>query len=855
MTREEFEKRLLGYFGLTEAIRTDGSFEALREELAGALAATFGLAAGEMHIAWTFPDRVIAYQWQDAGPSRAWEVPWSRDESGAVVLGTPTEVRQVMTFEPMAESSKPAKGQKLIETIEAAISLTEAQTDNGGRRIKAIGITADVVNANGRRYPRRVLAAAVAKLNSHLTESNGQGRYIATGEAEHPSDKGSRPSISETVVRWDAASLDSTGKVLLEGAIIPTAKGKDIQAILEAGISVGVSMRGFGSFTSVTEAGESIQEVNDLTIRGFDLVSQPSDPNGAITEADQAAEAEQAAVKPKGTKKVMELEELIKLIKDNPGMRAGIMESLGLAEAKALNEALGKAEAAEKELAEKANAEAVAAAIAEGTKDLPYGEATNALFVEAVKAAKPADVAAAKALIEAKRREYDGIAAANKLGNMGKEVKVVGPVFESATGMPEFTRAAYELNESLIAAQEGTRHALQAPVTPGEFFAKKVLAEFDRRNRQHLINESRAMQEAETTSDLNLPYSIARAIIEQAYPELIAASVYDFGTAANSPERIYYESYTGESGSYATVTNEDVTSDTDAWVSLANKRVRPGTAVVKDTTLATTYTEGTDYVIDYGDGKLWTINGGGISDAASLKVTYDYDVFRKGEGAAIQRAKNALTYTQLDMMADRLATQISTEAIVFSRSQMGYDAVTRTLGNLSRLVRRKIDKDILWKGLSASLIQANNSGGTWTAASDDVALFAKYIGVAKAKVANRFYMPTAIVMSVTNADRLSNWADGFKRDGFPNAVLNAAGYAGAVKGLPIFASPEYPDKYAQVVHRELVAHRVFSPMTFKGPFPSYDSNGLLIGEDQYYCEEFNGSIVPVKEKTAHVIIA
>jgi hypothetical protein len=231
-----------------------------------------------------------------------------------------------------------------------------------------------------------------------------------------------------------------------------------------------------------------------------------------------------------------------------------------------------------------------------------------------------------------------------------------------------------------------------------------------------------------------------------------------------------------------------------------------------------------------------------------------YDAFRLGEMQAIQRAKNTLTYTTLEMVADRLATQISREAIVFSRSQMGYDAVTRTLGNLARLVRRKIDKDILYKGLAASLRQASNSGGTWVAASDPLAQFVSKIGVTKVKVYNRNYVPTAILMSVTNADLLSNW-DGFTRLGFPNAVLNAAGFAGGIKGLPIFASTEYTDGYAQVVNRELVAHRVYQPMQIFGPFPSYDSNGNLIGADQYYNEEFNGSIVPVVEKTAHMVIA
>ena len=119
---------------------------------------------------------------------------------------------------------------------------------------------------------------------------------------------------------------------------------------------------------------------------------------------------------------------------------------------------------------------------------------------------------------------------------------------------------------------------------------------------------------------------------------------------------------------------------------------------------------------------------------------------------------------------------------------------------------------------------------------------------------NRNYMPTGILMSATNADRLSNWTDGFKRDGFPNAVLNAAGFAGGVKGLPIFMSTEFPDGYIQIVNRELVMHRVMQPMTIFGPFPSYD-NGLLVAQDQYYMEEFNGSYVPVPEKTSYVKVA
>ena len=126
----------------------------------------------------------------------------------------------------------------------------------------------------------------------------------------------------------------------------------------------------------------------------------------------------------------------------------------------------------------------------------------------------------------------------------------------------------------------------------------------------------------------------------------------------------------------------------------------------------------------------------------------------------------------------------------------------------------------------------------------------RYIGVAKAKVYNRWYQPTSILASVTNAELLSNW-EGFKRDGFANATLAASGFAGSVKGLPIFESTQMSDDFVLVVNRELVMHRVLQPMTLEGPFPSYSSNKLLPNK-QYYVEEFNGSIAPIPQKGAYV---
>jgi len=614
---------------------------------------------------------------------------------------------------------------------------------------------------------------------------------------------------------------------------------------VEAGVPIGVSMRGYGTSRTIQLDGESVQEVTELTIKGFDLVAQPSDPNGAIVEAqqDEGTPVQETTTVTEEEKKALE--------ESQRKLQAELEESKKAFAAQAAQ--LEEAQKAQAELTARKQAEAVETAIVESTKDLKYGDALNGAFVEAVRAAKPADAAAVKAIVEAKRVEYDAIVSAAKLGTMGKggTVEVKGPVFERETGQPEFTRAAWELTESLQKAGEGRHMSDDKAITPAGIYTGRVLERYDRINQQKLLAEARAFEEAEQTSDLNLPYSVARMLIEQAYPELVAANVYDFGVTDMAPAKIYYESYAGESGAAPAVVDEAVSASTTAWFSVANKRLQPGTVTVKHTSGSPTYVEGTDYLVDYEEGRFWVLAT--ITNAQSVKISYTYDAFRKGEMVEIERAKNSLVSAQLDIAADRLAMQISNEAIVFSRSQLGYDAVTRTLGNLARLVQRTIDKGVLYKGLAASLKQASNSGGTWTSGSDALDLFVKYLGIAKVKVYNRFYVPTSIIMSVTNSDRLSNW-DGFKLTGFSNAQINSAGFVGQVKGLPVYASPEYPDTYAQVVHRELIAHRIYQPMTFKGPFPSYN-NGKLQGADQYYAEEFNGSMITVEQKTAHIKIA
>lgn len=897
MTREEFLAALRRHFGLNEAVTVSDSYEALRGQLEDALNGWPGRPAEHLGVLFTFSDRLIAFSWQSESDRQAWEIPWQRGEDG-ITFGDPIPVQRVVRYESVGESLAKT-GARLTESVAQTLTLL-GESEKGGRRVRAIGITADVVNGNGRRYPRAVLAAALADLNSHLHESAGQGRLlILTGEAEHPSHKTGRPHILETVVKWEQAALNAAGQVILEGVILPTAKGKDVQVLVENGVPIGVSQRGYGVSKRIEEDGQTVEEVQELRITGYDLVSEPSDPYARLLESrqepqdepepeggepepedkdaepedegqadpdnGQAAQGDESEPMQEQEDQPMNLKELLALLEEQPDLREALLQQFSAAEKAAFAESLGvdpenledavkEALAAKAELEERQRQEAVEQAIQEATKDLAYGDEMNRLFVDAVRAAEPQTPQDVAPLVEAKRKEWDGIMSAAKLARMGKDgVQVLGPVFERETGQPAYVRAAFEINESLVKAGQGHRRDLAKAEFGAERFAARYLELYDEQFRRQLAQEAKLFDEAETTSDLDLPYSVMRTIVQQAFPELVAANVFDFGTTDQSPARLYFEKYQGESGSTVGVTDEAVTADVDAWVDLAHARLQPGTVVVTNSAGDTTYTEGDDYVIDYGKGRLLALAAGAITDGQALQVDYTYDAIRQGEMQPIERAKQVLSHKMLEIAADRLATQISSEAIVFSRSQLGYDAVTRTLAGLVRQIRIKIDRDIFYLALAASLQQPNNAGGTWNSASDTLDKLVEYIGYAKVKVYNRYYTPTAIIMSKSNADVLSNWS-GFKRDGFPNAVLNAAGFAGSVKALPIWSTTEFPDSHILTANRELVMHRVFQAMQLKGPFPSFQ-DGKLLAADQYYAEEYNGTDVPVVEKVAHVVIS
>jgi len=871
---------------------TKGSFEYAADEVGRAFRDAFGApespGMAEYYPVETFSDALIVSEWaSDAGPDEFYRVPFTKDADGKVVFAAREAWEPVeLVYQARAEDRgqepgvrgqesverTPGQRRRLEETVGPRAELAEGAAGNGAtRRIRIAGLMqAGVINGNGRRYPAHVLEAAVAEWRDHLRESAGQGRLkILTGEVEHPGDKGKRGAqFLETVVRWtevtfDGASVDVVGELIL------TTRGRDVATLMESGVRPGGSVRGFYEAKVVKEGDRSVEDVAWCQITGADLVGDPSFENAADLLESRGASQRLAA---QGDEE-MTAEQLAEMIKAHPEMFKGIVAesvkemseaqrtdlekqirtALGVGESADLVQALTEAAQAREQVKAEAKVKAIAEAVTAATKDLPYGKALNETFATELRESvqEAGDVAGRAAGL---RKRYDALVAASRLAGMGRGVEILGSVLERETGVPEFARAAHEFTESMVKRGIATRRNLHESTKINDVMALRVLERFDQLNRLPLMREAQ-LQETTIASDLNLPYSVSRAILAEVWPSLIATSIFDVDVTEQTPTRVYYEDYQDVSGKHVPITAEGITSSFNVWVALAHKMVQPGTVVVTPHGGSPTATEGTDYVIDYLDGKIMVLSTGGLSDSTDYHVSYHYDSVREGDNVEIQRGKTVLAYGTLDCQANRLATQITNEAIVFSRSQMGWDATARTLAMLVAELRREIDTALMFNALGQALKVASNSGGTYTAASDPLIDLVSYIGVAKVKVEKRFFEPTFVLVSSTTSDALGNW-DGFTAAGSRNDVaLNANGYVGRVKGLPVFKSTEFSDAYALVGNRQVVHYRIYQPMALKGPFPSYGTNRLLVAADQWYAEQYDGALSPVAGKASYAKIA
>lgn len=150
----------------------------------------------------------------------------------------------------------------LIETAPTSLTLTEGV----GGKLMAKGLfgICGVPTANGRIYPKKLIEREIKRLDERM-----RNRQVM-GELDHPdSGKTSLMRVSHIITRL---SLDGDN-VMGEAEILPTPNGKILRALVEAGVRVGVSSRGFGS-TKATQEGDEVGE--DFALNTYDFVADPS---------------------------------------------------------------------------------------------------------------------------------------------------------------------------------------------------------------------------------------------------------------------------------------------------------------------------------------------------------------------------------------------------------------------------------------------------------------------------------------------------------------------------------------------------------------------------------------------------
>jgi len=159
----------------------------------------------------------------------------------------------------------------LIETHTIKVSPTQltenVNKENGNLMVEGILATAEVKNGNGRYYSKELWDREIDKYKVLVDENR------AMGELDHPeSSVINLQNVSHNIsdMWWDGDNV--MGKI----EILPTPNGNILKALVESGITVGVSSRGMGT---LEQKGELMEVQDDFELLCWDFVSTPSNPD------------------------------------------------------------------------------------------------------------------------------------------------------------------------------------------------------------------------------------------------------------------------------------------------------------------------------------------------------------------------------------------------------------------------------------------------------------------------------------------------------------------------------------------------------------------------------------------------
>ena len=162
---------------------------------------------------------------------------------------------------------------KLIrEEIEAIEVLTEERNGKKHFYIQGPFLQGDIKNRNGRIYESKILAKEVKRYNESYVSKNR-----AMGELGHPDG----PTVNLDRVSHKITSLKQEGSNFIGKAkILETPMGRIAGALLNDGVTLGVSSRGMGSL--VNRGGVNYVGEDFMLATAADIVADPSAPDAFV---------------------------------------------------------------------------------------------------------------------------------------------------------------------------------------------------------------------------------------------------------------------------------------------------------------------------------------------------------------------------------------------------------------------------------------------------------------------------------------------------------------------------------------------------------------------------------------------
>ena len=155
------------------------------------------------------------------------------------------------------------------------------EKNNGKIMMKGILQKAEMLNQNGRIYPRDILEREIRNYQKFIRENR------ALGECDHPDSSVVELKNVSHIIR-DAYMEGDIVYGTVE--LLDTPCGKILKSLVEAGVTLGISSRGVGS---TVDDGEYQKVQDDFQLICWDFVSEPSTPGAFMMKESKEIRQEE----------------------------------------------------------------------------------------------------------------------------------------------------------------------------------------------------------------------------------------------------------------------------------------------------------------------------------------------------------------------------------------------------------------------------------------------------------------------------------------------------------------------------------------------------------------------------------